>query len=218
MKKIIFTFLILSGITSFAQEKEFNKISVEANYGLSLPVTPIPDGRKAGEFNGFSHFSLGARYMFLPEIGAKISYAHDKFQDSKSTSNNLVYHRLDIEAVSNLVALFNFEGDFWEDFGLLAHAGGGIISANPSDITNNEKVGNIVMGVNPMYRLSEKLALSLDFAYNISPKQHFGFDGSLIEQNLEPSNEYIAFTGGFINVSVGLKYYIGNKGAHADWQ
>ncbi len=42
MKKIIFTILILSGITSFAQKKAFNQFSVEANYGLSLPVTPIP--------------------------------------------------------------------------------------------------------------------------------------------------------------------------------
>tara|TARA_R110000787_G_scaffold59922_14_gene135972 strand:+ start:43032 stop:43688 length:657 start_codon:yes stop_codon:yes gene_type:complete len=218
MKRIIFTLLILSGITSFAQKKAFNQFSVEANYGLSLPVAPIPDGRKAGEFNGFTHFSLGARYMFLPEIGAKVSYAHDKFQDSKSTSNKLVYNRFDIEAVSNLVALFKLEGDFWEDFGLLAHAGIGVIYANPTDAVNNEKVGNVIIGVNPMYRISKKLALSLDFAYNISPKMHFGYDGYLIEPDFEPSSGFDSSTGGFINVSVGLKYYIGNKGDHADWQ
>lgn len=218
MKKIIFTFLILSSLTIIAQKKDFNQFSIEANYGLSLPVTPIPDNRDAGEFKGFTHFSLGARYMFIPEIGAKVSYAHDKFQDSKSTSNNLVYHRIDLEAVSNLVALFNFQSDFYDDFGILAHAGVGIISANPTDITNNEKVGNIIIGVNPMYRLSEKFAFSLDFAYNISPKQHFGFDGKLIEPNYEGSDEYIAFTGGFLNVAVGIKYYIGNKGGHSDWQ
>lgn len=218
MKKIIFTFLILSSITGFAQKKDFNRLSVEANYGLSLPVTPIPDNRKAGEFNGFTHFSLGARYMIIPEIGARVSYAHDKFQDSKSTSNNLIYNRFDIEVVSNLVTLFKFHGDFWDDFGLLAHAGGGIIYANPTDASNNEQVGIIIIGVNPMYRLSEKFALSLDFAYNITTKQHFGWDGQLIEPDFDPITGFEPYTGGFINVSVGIKYYIGNKGDHADWQ
>lgn len=218
MKKIILTFFIFSCISSFAQKREFNQWSVEANYGLSLPVTPIPDGRKAGDFNGYTHFSLGGRYMFMPEIGTKLSYVHDKFQDTEATSNNLVYHRVDLEAVSNLVTLFNFQSDFFNNFGLLAHAGVGFIFANPSDISNNEKVGNIIIGINPMYRLSENLALSLDFAYNFSPKQHYGFDGMLIEPNYAPSNEYIAFNGGFMNIAIGLKYYIGNKGNHADWQ
>ena len=218
MKRIILTLLIFSGITTFAQKRDFNQWSAEANYGVSLPVSPIPDGRKAGDFNGYTHFSLGTRYMFIPEIGAKVSYAHDKFQDSKETTNNLVYHRIDIEAVSNLVVLFNFQSEFFNDFGLLAHAGVGYISANATEVSNNEQVGNIIMGLNPMYRLSERLALSLDFTYNLSPKQHYGFDGMLIEPDYAPSNEYKAFTGGFMNITVGLKYYIGNKGNHADWQ
>ena len=218
MKRIILTLLIFSGITTFAQKKSFNQWSVEANYGFSLPITPIPDGRKAGEFTGFTHFSLGARYMIIPEIGAKVSYSHDKFQDSKSTTNNLVYNKFSLEAVSNLVVLFNFQSEFFNNFGLLAHAGVGWVSANPSDASNNEEVGNIIFGVNPIYRLSENFALSLDFAYNISPKQHFGYDGNLIEPDFAPSNEFEAFTGGFMNIAVGIKYYIGNKGVHADWQ
>ncbi len=216
MKKLIFTFLILSGMISFAQKRSFNQLSIEANYGLSLPTTPIPDGGKAGEFNGFTHFSFGARYMFIPEIGAKLSYAHDKFQDSNATSNNLVYHRFDLEAVSNLVALFNFQSEFFNDFGLLAHAGVGYISANPSGAINNEEVGNIIIGVNPLYRLSEKFALSLDIAYNLNPKMHFGYDGQLIESNFD--TDFKDFNGGFMNITFGVKYYIGNKGDHADWQ
>jgi OOP family OmpA-OmpF porin len=216
MKKLIFTFLILSGMISFAQKRSFNQLSIEANYGLSLPTTPIPDGRKAGEFNGFTHFSFGARYMFIPEIGAKLSYAHDKFQDSNTTSNNLVYHRFDLEAVSNLVALFNLQSDFWDDFGLLAHAGVGYISANPTETDNNERLGNLLFGINPMYRLSEKFALSLDFAYNINPKMNFGYDGNLIEPDYDA--EFKDFNGGFLNITFGVKYYIGNRGEHADWQ
>lgn len=217
MKKIILTFFIFSCISSFAQKKAFNQFSIEANYGLSLPVTPIPDGRKAGEFNGFTNFSIGARYMFLSEIGVQASYSHDKFQDSRTKSNDLVYNGFNIQAVSNLVSLFKFKGDFWEEFGLLAHTGGGITYAN-TEAVNNERVGTIIFGATPLYSLSQRLALSLDFAYNITLKQHFGYDGKLIEPDFAPSDEFESFTGGFFNIAIGLKYYIGNRGDHADWQ
>ncbi len=217
MKRILLALIIFSSFSSFAQKKAFNQFSVEANYGLSLPVTPIPEGRKAGDFNGFTNFSVGARYMFLSEIGVQALYSHDKFQDSRTKSNDLIYNGFNIQAVSNLVSLFKFKGDFWSEFGILAHAGGGITYANTEDV-NNERVGTIIFGATPLYSLSQKFALSLDFAYNITLKQHFGYDGQLIEPDFAPSDEFESFTGGFFNIAVGLKYYIGNRGDHADWQ
>ena len=217
MKKVILMFALFTSVVVFSQ-KTYNQLSVDFNYGLSIPVTPVPTGRNASEFMGFNHFDVGARYMIIPELGFKLSYTHDKFQDNNLKDNDLVYNSFNIQAVSNLVSLFKFESHFWEKFGLLAHAGGGFTSGNPSAAVNNEKTGNLIFGVTPLYRLGDKFALSTDLSYNIITKQHFGFDGQLIEPDFEPGSGFEDFTGGYINFTVGLKYYIGKNRDHADWQ
>jgi len=217
MKNIFLIVILLISTITFSQKKNYNQFSADFNFGMSLPITPIPDGRKAGDFNGYSHFELGTRYMILPEIGVKLSYAHEKFQDKNIKSNDLVYNSFKLQAVSNLVYLFGFEGDLWDSVGLLAHAGGGITFANPIAAENNEKVGSLIFGISPLYRLGDKFAVNADFSYTLTTKQHFGFDGQLIEPNFPSDEGFEAFTGGYVNISVGIIYYIGKNIDHADW-
>lgn len=178
---------------------------------MSLPVTPIPEGRKATEFIGLNHIMIGARYMILPEIGVKLSYAYEKFSDKDNRDDNLVNNRIELQVVSNLLYLFNVGSGNNTNFGLLAHAGGGITYANPSVAINNERVGNLIFGIEPIFRISDRLAIPIDFSYTYDIKKHFGFDGKLLNADFEPQ------TGGYINITVGLKYYFGKNRDHADW-
>jgi len=63
-----------------------------------------------------------------------------------------------------------------------------------------------------LYRLGDKFALCADLSYVVTTKQQFGFDGQLLNP------EFRGQTGGFINFTIGLKYYIGKNRDHADWQ
>ncbi len=182
-----------------------------------MPVTPIPDARKGFDFSSYNHFNIGVRYMIIPELGARIGFAHEKFSDNKDRDNNLVYSRIDLEAVSNLVYILGFNSHFFDKVGLLVHGGGGYVFANPSAAINNEKVANLMFGVNPIFKLTDKFAVSADFTYLYTIKQHFGFDGQLIEPNFPSGGEFEAFNGGFLNFTVGIKYYFGNNRDHADW-
>ncbi|MFK5981643.1 MAG: hypothetical protein QM499_01925 [Flavobacteriaceae bacterium] len=210
MKKLILIFAVLASTITFSQ-RSFDQYSIEVNYGISLPSSPVPNGANVSDFTGYSHFDIGARYMFIPEIGVKLSYGYDKFSDKDISSNNVIYNRFELQAVSNLVYLFSLESELFNKVGFLAHGGGGIISANPSSFNSNENIGILTFGLTPQFKLSEKFALSTDFSYNITLKQHYSFDGQLIHPNFDSE------TGGFFNFTVGLKYYIGSNGEHADW-
>lgn len=211
MKKFILISAVLLSTLTYSQ-KAYNQFSVDVNYGLALPVTSIPDGKSASDFLGFSHFIIGARYMIIPEIGFKLSYNYGKFQDKNFKENNFSYNKYELQAYSNLVYLFDFQGEFWNKFGLLAHTGGGVTYANPSGASNNERIGNFIIGLTPQYKISKKFALSTDFSYVVTLKQHFDTDGDLINP------DYKSESRGYFYFTVGLNYYIGKNGDHADWQ
>jgi OOP family OmpA-OmpF porin len=62
-----------------------------------------------------------------------------------------------------------------------------------------------------MYAVSNKIALKADLTYNRTFKQHYGFDGGLLDPNFKAEN------GSFYNFSVGLIFYIGENKHHSDW-
>ena len=210
MKKIIFiTALLISGIA--ISQKSFNQFSIEADYGLSLPISNAPEGTSSSDFLGFNHFMIGARYMIIPEIGAKLSYSYGKFQNKNFKENHISYNRIDLQAVSNLVYLFGFDAQFFDKVGFLAHAGVGVSYVNPSNALNNERVGNAIFGISPIFRLGDKFAITTDFSYLLTFKQHFSFDGQLINP------DYKSESRGFMYFKVGVNYYIGKNRDHADW-
>ena len=81
MKNFILILLLFSEFISAAQERDINQYSIDINYGLSLPVAPILESRKASDFTGFNTIVVGVRYMISPKIGFKVSYSHIGFQD-----------------------------------------------------------------------------------------------------------------------------------------
>ena len=50
MKRSILFLLLFSSFISTAQNKDYTQLSIDINYGLSIPVAPILEGRNAGDF------------------------------------------------------------------------------------------------------------------------------------------------------------------------
>ena len=207
MKRPILILLLLIGFISTAQNKDFNQFSVDVNYGLSIPVAPILENRNASDFIGYNAFSLGVRYMFNPKFGLRASYGNVKFQDKNSKEDNLKFNNFNLQGYTNLTYLIGFNRDYSKDFNLLLHGGGGITLAKASTAANNERIGNIIIGTTPLYKLADNFDLSADISYTITLKQHFGYNGQLLNP------DYKSQTGSYFNFTVGFIYYFGKNSA-----
>ena len=75
----------------------------------------------------------------------------------------------------------------------------------------HEKIGVVGIGLTPMYNISNNFALTADFTHNFTMKQHYGFDGILLNKDYTPQS------GGYYNFSIGLIYYLGENKYHSDW-
>ena len=243
MKKLFLIALLLGISFTYAQDapkipKNYNQWSIEANYGIALPTGSHPvdfvgangyisSAVKGVDMMSFNHFDVGLKYMFNQKWGTKLSFAHEKFKEKDIPENNLVYTRINAEVVANLMALFNSRTD---DFGFFAHGGAGLIWGVPSSpfpINDHyDHLGNIMLGVNPVYKISEKFALSLDLTYTLLLKQHYAANGQVLDNEMVDNHEggghglgreLKPFTGGFFLFSAGIKYYLGKHKNHADW-
>ena len=212
MKKLILFLVWMSTIVSFAQEKPYNKFSIEASYGLNHPLTPKDNsGFDVGLFSEFKHFDLGGRYMIKPMYGAKLSYSYDRFQYKNTSELAVTYHRISAEVVFNMAKVFNMSFNKARTFQIQTHTGFGITLAQPKSIDNYEKIGNFIIGVTPQVKITDRLAITTDLSYIVSFKQHYDYGGILIDP------EYKGTSGSFINATVGLQFSLGDNKHHADW-
>ena len=217
MKKLILPTLILFTSFVFAQKDNFNKFSLETAFGLSYPIAPtsfakpIFEGVGISEFAGPKHFDIGARYMVSALYGFKLSYAYDRFQyDGSSLASS--FYRFGLEAVFNVSELFDIRFNRRGTFQIQLHGGlGGTFATSKTD-TSVDQIGNIMLGVRPIFKLTKGLALTTDLSYILNFKQHYDYAGvSFAGTNPE------GLTGGFLNFSVGLNFNLGDRRVHADF-
>jgi OOP family OmpA-OmpF porin len=212
MKKAILSILFLCAVTAHAQEKNFNQFSIELSFGLNSPLSPSDNsGYDVGEFGGFRHFDIGGRYMFNRYYGVKMNFSYDKFQHKDLDELSVAYKKISAEFVLNVSQALNFYLTPERIIQIQTHSGFGITFAKPASISNNERIGNLIIGVNPQVKISERIAITTDFSYNFIFKQHFDYAGNLINP------DYEGVTGSFINFSLGLQFYLGKQSIHADW-
>ncbi len=212
MKKSLFLAVLLCSIFAISQNNNnYNQISIEASYGLNHPLSPSSSsGLKASEFSEFKHFDIGGRYMVSRIYGVKLSYAYDRFQwDATSLAIN--YHRVGVEAVVNLAEVFNFSFNRQRSFQIQTHAGIGVTFAKPKRDLKSEKIGNLMIGITPLIRITDRIAITTDLSYIVNLKQHYDYGGTLVDSDGDSK------TGSFLNFTVGLNYALGNNRDHADW-
>ena len=171
------------------------------------PYSPVFNSN----FSGMRHYDLGIRYMFTEKIGAKVFYKVDSFVNDPGGKIGITYNTIGGSFVYNVGKEFGLTYFTRDRIGVLTHLDGGVSFSRVIDTRIIEKVGIVGLGVTPMCTLSNKFALYGDFTYNWNLKQHYGFDGMLLNADYTPE------PGSFYNFSIGLIYYIGEHQYHADW-
>ena len=193
------------------EEKKYNQFSIEGAYNISIPYTATDFKEKSnGNFTSFDGFNLAMRYMFNQEWGVKGDIAYNGYHGENGLGTNFI--RLDAQAVYNLGRLISLPYATNDKIGLLVHSGFGLSKSKSLYKDGTENIGNFIIGLSPIFGLSESVALSTDVTYVANFKQQYNYDGYLFNATKE---EYKF--GYNLNFSIGVIFYLGQKARHADW-
>lgn len=218
MKKIILTLVFASAITTLSAQTEtvkstennFNKWSIEVAGGVNKPQQPMTPGYFTSTPSAFVA-DLGVRYMFNNKFGLKADIGYNSFQAKKESIDfETNYYRANLQAVTNLGRILNFE-TWTKSIGLLSHTGFGYAQLRNEDNDIQDKMGNFITGVTGQIKLSNRLALTGDFTTIVNFSQGTAFDGASV------TPEARGFQGILFNGTVGLTVYLGKNEKHADW-
>jgi hypothetical protein len=193
-----------------AQSEKFNAFSLETGFGATIPLSP-KDNISRTKFTGLSQFNIGGRYMFTKSLGIKGSYQFDGFRSKEMSNVGIDYHTLRLEGVYNVGRLLNLPQRVYENFGLLTHAGVGYSRGKPVGENFSEQTANLQWGLTPLFKLNNTIALYGDLTYVFNFKQHYAYDGSLLNPTFD------SVTGRYITMGIGVMIYIGEENRHADW-
>tara|TARA_R110002126_G_scaffold152203_4_gene299340 strand:- start:44061 stop:45233 length:1173 start_codon:yes stop_codon:yes gene_type:complete len=177
MKKIYLgaVFTIMSLLTN---AQDYSPWSIDLGAGIQQVGSTISEGYNSSTF-GQGNF--GVRYMLNERFGVRLDLGYNSFTGSSTslpfTAN---YYRATLESVINVGNVLNF--NTWTDrFNLLAHAGLSVASLNVTEPTDNggDLIFGLNIGITPQYKLSDRIALFLDFNSFIHFSQNNNFDGGV---------------------------------------
>jgi OOP family OmpA-OmpF porin len=219
MKKIIFSFILFVAITANAQEKNYNQWSVEAEAGVhkpSKPFTPEYFTATPALWQG----GLGVRYMMNEKFGVKLDSGYNNIKSSDNSEEfETNYYRTSLQGVVNMGSVLNFR-TWTNNFNVLFHGGMGY-SVNkpkyPNDFNSGDQMLNLIAGVTPQFKLSDRLALTGDLSVVGSVRHSSTWDGAQPLSSVVDNNQLRGLNGMLVNASVGLTFYLGKKAIHADW-
>ena len=218
MKKITLPLLavVLGTISANAQTGDYNKWSIEGNFGMTKPTHPLSNSYVGDTKFDFPHVDAGVRYMFNNKFGMKLDFGYDYFKNNDNSDYfRTAAYRTSLQGVANLGRIMNFE-EWTSVLNLQAHAGAGYSWMEPGkDNLNNPyekaEMMHVITGLTAQLKLTNWVALNADFSMINNFNQKTTFDGL---PNVERGR---AFDGTIYNVSLGLSFYLGGKGEHADW-
>lgn len=222
---VIKSFLIIFTISCSlnAQDvKEMNRLSIDASIGGTNAIKPYAPDYWSNSI-GLFHTNLGARYMFNNSFGIKLDFGFDRLKNDEfgDNGNSLEfrsqYLRSSFQLVANLSRFMHFE-NFAPRFGLIIHGGVGYSTIKNEhgplfgnwDSPDKDNMVNFIVGLTPQFKLNSKWSINADIAIVNHIYQQRTWDLT------EPVNRR-GFDGLMTNLTVGVSYYIGNKGEHADW-
>ncbi|WP_192348115.1 OmpA family protein [Algoriphagus sp. Y33] len=221
MKKLILSTIMASALAFGANAQEFDKFSLEVGGGFNKPMAPITPGFLSPSLN-LGHMEVGARYMFNEKFGLKVDYGFGSTKesgadDAATGTFDTRYYRLNLQMVTNLGRVMNFES-FTRSIGLLGHFGAGIGNVKPQENLysgETDKVYNFIVGLTPQLKLGKSVALVGDISTIINGRQSMRWDGASI---IGPADQgYYGANGTWWTGSIGLQFYLGKNEEHADW-
>lgn len=216
MKKLTLPLLaiIAGAFTVNAQTADYNKWSIDVNFGAGKPTNPMSAGHTETIFN-FPHADAGVRYMFNNKFGAKVDFGYDYFKNGDDSPYfRTAYYRTSLQGVANLGRIMNFE-EWTKVLNLQAHLGGGYSWMEPGkDLSTNiyekDEMAHVMLGLTGQLKLGKRVALNADFTMINNIRQDITFDG------FERTNRS-GFDGTMYNATLGLSFYLGGNEEHADW-
>ncbi len=200
--------LILSSTSVFAQQNDFNKWSVEGQFGVTRALYAYNSGYRMPVL-GLFHAGIGTRYMTNNLFGLQVDFSYDQFKNEKeSLEFTSHYGRGSVQAVFNVGNLMEFN-NWTQRFGLLVHAGAGYSFMVAKGGNGVDNMGNVIVGASPIFKISEKVNINLDLSIttNLSQSRTFDFTATA-----PTSQRGYIFSG-----AVGVAFYIGKHEKHADW-
>ena len=218
MKKITLSmFLVAMAISNInAQEKAYNRWSIDLNGGLTKPVDPMTPGYYTETFESFYHVDAGVRYMMNTKFGFKLDFGYDDMKNARNSKEfKTQYYRINFQGVANLGRIMNFE-DWTRMLNLQAHAGIGYSFMKNDNYKhvkhNSDEMANVMLGLTGQIKISKRVAFNADFTVIRNIEQDWTFDG----QTFGVKNER-NFAGTLYNATLGFSFYLGGQKEHADW-
>lgn len=214
MKKITLVGLLLIGSTAFGQitKTSFNRWSVDVSAGANTAYSSFSPGYRAKAV-GFYSAEIGARYMLNAYFGFDANFGFDAFSNRSSSKDfKTSMGRINLQGNLNLGNMMNFY-QWTNRLGLIAHIGlgyGGTDSTGFSHPFVKESFGQVVVGLTPQIKLTNKLALNLDAQALANTRQGVTIDHGSKTNAAGFGTKYLTFT-------AGISYYLGGFEQHADW-
>lgn len=206
-KAIIIVFTVLASLQINGQE--FDKWSLDIGGGIhsiGAPLTPGYAEKMLGQA------SLGARYMFNERFGLRLDLGYSKFEGkNNSLPFNSNYYRATIEGVVNMGNILKFN-TWTKRLNLLAHGGFGyaILNTSVPVVSGNDNMLTLNFGLTPQFKISERIAVFVDFSSLINFNQDNTYNGG-INQSWRESNISV------FNTSLGFNIAFGRNRRLADF-
>lgn len=206
----LFLFFVLSFVSISFSQSNFNQLSIEAGYGYNSPITGFSK-ENGTSFSGFRNFDIGLRFMFDEEFGIKAGFISSKFETNSNDVFGTNFNTISMQGYYNLAKVLDFSNLFDDSLGLLFHAGLGYSILTSKVNIGNDQVYSFIAGLTPQYKLSNRLAFYIDFAYYYNTSHDFNYDGTIGLVDGKKFNTQM------YTVSAGLILSIGGSKTHADW-
>jgi outer membrane protein OmpA-like peptidoglycan-associated protein len=203
-KLLTVTLVLLIGFSSNAQYKRW---SLEASFGANN----VSDQSATIRDNEYlSHYEGAVRYNFSPTfgLGGYVGYSDLNLRNFEGNALDSQFGRFNISAVVDVFDIVDMRND---TFTLLAHSGPGVSYLN--NRLDDQYTFNISNGITGLFKLSNKLALKVDYTMTAQFDQANTLDGFFRTRNTQ-TNSFVN------NLSVGLAFYLNNDDEdeeHADW-
>lgn len=214
MKKITLVGLLLIGSTAFGQitKPSFNRWSIDVSAGANTAIKSFTPGYRTKSL-GFYSAEVGARYMMNAYFGFDLNLGFDKFSNN-STSPDFTSSmgRLNFQGNLNLGNMMNFY-QWTNRLGVIAHVGVGLANHDSTGFSffyGKDRLGQLMIGLTPQIKLTNKLALDLDVQYMATTRSHHTVD-------YVTKLDGYSFDMGTFTYTLGISYYLGGFEQHADW-
>ena len=215
MKKLLFVYFTLFSFIGFSQA--VNKVSMGLNLGGQYFASNTTHEMSAMPT---THVDLSGRYMFNNRFGIKVGAGMDQFTFTDA-------HPKTTQIQVSLQASFNVsQMAGWHKaacrWSLFAHTGLAYGAMQNKSITNGprelfkfntgsiDEMPQLMIGLNPQFKLSNRLAVQSNVTFNGNFMQDNGFD-------FTSAPKTGLFSGMYTTATLGLNYYFGKSGSSADW-